>query len=200
MSRCRCDRRPGSETLARLSGSGEPGLHRAQDRRVRDGPVVERLSVDERDGVDELLLLDEVDRGALGRDDLGTARVVVDDRCTVAVALRDFGLDDRRDLLRRPGGASTASPACRIDREVEHLDADDGLRHDASSFAETRRGPVVPGTGARTRSSVATRALYTPTGIRATNELLPDPVCRDVRGRRCERVGTMVEDSRHVAH
>jgi hypothetical protein len=54
---------------------------------------------------------------------------VIGDTGGIPEALLDLGADDRRDLLRRPGWTSTALPARRVCREVEHIDGHHRVSH-----------------------------------------------------------------------
>lgn len=104
-------------------------LHRAQYRRVRYGTVIHRDAIHDGDRVDESLFLDEPDHVLVCGNDLGAAGVVIQDVGTIAEPVLHFGADDRSDLLRRPGGASTATPARGLGRIVEDFDGDLVLGH-----------------------------------------------------------------------
>ena len=77
----------------------------------------------------------------------------------VAEAALDLGADDRRDLLRRPGRASTAREAVGGCGDVEDLD-DDGLSHVAPLYP-SRTAPH----GADAHAHAAARALLFDDGV-----------------------------------
>lgn len=111
------------------SGGREARLHGPEDRRIGDGAVVHRLTVDDRDRIDESLLLYAAHHRLVGGHHFGPARIVIDDPRAVTEPVLDLGTDDGRDLLRRPGRTSTTTPAGGLNREVVHLDVDYGLGH-----------------------------------------------------------------------
>ena len=118
-----------------MDRSGQLRLDGPQDCGVGDRAIVQRVTVDHRHRIEQVRVLDRLDRLEVLGPDLRLASVVIQDRHPVAISALDLGADYGRDLLRRPGRASTTGGACRLGRQVEYLDDDLGaaVAHDVSS-------------------------------------------------------------------
>jgi hypothetical protein len=130
----------------RLLLGGYPRLYRAKDRGVRNRSVIDRDSVDDRDRIDEALILDASDHLTVTCDHLGATGVVIQNTGQLAEPVLYLGANDRGDLLRRPGGASTAAAVRSLGGEVEDLDGD-WIRHRSLLV---RAVPLVRDSAART--------------------------------------------------
>ena len=161
-------------TTGRLRGSHVGGLvrlhsprHDTEDGRVRYGPVVDRLAVDHGHRICEAVAPDRRDEVRVrDRDGLLGDIVVSDARDAAAEAALDLCGNDRGDLLRRPGRASTAAEAGGLGGKVEHLDGDQGVAHLVGlSIRRQDIGVYRPGHGGVDRSI--------PTGVSIRKERPP---------------------------
>jgi hypothetical protein len=103
----------------------------AHDRRVADCAVVHEHAVYCGDRVEQAPRLYFVDDTRMVLTRLRCLHVVVQDASVVAVAALQFGADDGRDLLRRPGRASSSREALGTGWDVVNFD-DDRTGHDPS--------------------------------------------------------------------
>jgi len=96
----------------------------AHDRGVADRAIVDEDAVDGGHGVEQPARLDLF--GDLGEWGFGIGKrdVVIEHSGVVAVATLDLSAYDRRDLLRRPGRASSTREALCGGGDVVYLDQD----------------------------------------------------------------------------
>lgn len=139
-------------------------LHGPHDRRIGNGAIVERCTVDDGDGEEQALRLDYSKQfGVLGTHVI-LRRVQIRYANGLAEPALEFRADDRGDLLRRPGGASTAAEARRVGGHVEDLDSHPWLSHQESpSLGVLGRGyrPA----GAHSNTDAAPRAELVANGV-----------------------------------
>ena len=158
----------GRDTEASLAGRVELRLDDAKNGRIRNGAVVHRLSVYNRDGVDQTLLLDAAHHVGMLSHHFRATRVVIGDLSAVAVAVLDLGTDDGSDLLRRPGRTSTATEARRLCREVEDLNGN--LGHSRSLSDAYRAAGTEPGAHSTSDALGLINRITVRSRIRATGE------------------------------
>lgn len=96
-------------------------VHGLADSRVRDGSVHQRRAVHNCDGVEHSLALDLGDDAAMSFAILGLCDREVLDAGARAVADVELSCDQCCDLLRSPGGTSTAAEAVRERGTIEYL-------------------------------------------------------------------------------
>lgn len=103
-------------------------LNSTHDGGVAHGAVVYGDAVDDGHRKEQRALLDVVQELGVLAAHVVRFHVAIQDLSIIAVPALYLGSDDGRDLLRRPGRASTARPAIAAGGYVEDLD-NDGLRH-----------------------------------------------------------------------
>ena len=100
--------------------------------------------IDDGDGVEQATLLDFIDQHCMLRARFGLRYVEIEDLCDVTEAPLYLGADYGRDLLRRPGGTSTAAETCGIGRHIEDLYGHQRLGHECAFRSVAQLDDIAP--------------------------------------------------------